>query len=398
MLQKFKSEIKVFLVVVAASVVLAVGGIFLLRALNSPESERIPTVQRTSSSTEEISIKESSGTFSFHGEVSKGETFEKILDRDLVFRLNPTRDDIGWIISIEPKVIPDQDSSWNFAGIVTPPYRGGVNHIYIEGWHFRNSDNSGPNELGSKNVNAPGDIREFFFVLNPEDYREAQRALDKMLWPGNWSEEEVQNAKNLHEKLPKGVGKLTIKEKEMELGNLIIGERPWIERMEFEVEITFPPTDTSTWQTYRNDEFGFEVKYSPIYRTQEIAAHETYPELNYEKHISSFKKGFRFLSQKSELYCSTLEVLLYEKENNTRDVWLQKNSGIAQGFGRREDVILNGIPSYFYTYPAGDLVPGNMYILDNEHYIFQINILGGLSGYEPAVECGSILSTFRFTP
>ncbi|MCH7990084.1 MAG: hypothetical protein IID46_13160, partial [Planctomycetes bacterium] len=64
----------------------------------------------------------------------------------------------------------------------------------------------------------------------------------------------------IHEQLPKGAGKLTIKE--MELGNLIIGERPWIERMEFEVELTFPlTTDTSTWQTYHDEDFGFEFLY-----------------------------------------------------------------------------------------------------------------------------------------
>ena len=33
----------------------------------------------------------------------------------------------------------------------------------IEGWHFRNADNSGPNEPGDKNVNAPGEKREFIF-------------------------------------------------------------------------------------------------------------------------------------------------------------------------------------------------------------------------------------------
>jgi len=217
-----------FIGVVSIAAILVGGAVFLF--LNSSKKSAGQLSQQTTLSlAKKTSTKESSVTVSFIGEVSKGESFEKVVGKGLVFRLNPTRD-IEWIISIEPEIIPDQDSSWNFAGIVTPPYRGGVNNTWIDGWQFRNSDNSGPLEWGS--LNAPGKVREFFFVLSTEDYQKAQEALDKMLWPGNWSAEEVQNAKNIHEELPKGVGRLTIKE--MELGNLIIDEKPWIELMEFE--------------------------------------------------------------------------------------------------------------------------------------------------------------------
>ena len=53
-----------------------------------------------------------------------------------------------------------------------------MNHKYIVGWHFRNFDNSGPNEVGPKNVNAPGKVREFYFVLNDTDYKKSGVAIN----------------------------------------------------------------------------------------------------------------------------------------------------------------------------------------------------------------------------
>lgn len=45
---------------------------------------------------------------------------------------------------------------------LTPPLHG-PNPCDIEGWHFRNADNTGPNEAGDGNVNAPQREREFLF-------------------------------------------------------------------------------------------------------------------------------------------------------------------------------------------------------------------------------------------
>jgi hypothetical protein len=43
---------------------------------------------------------------------------------------------------------------------LTPPWHSVPNPREIEGWHFRNADNIGPND-GS--VNAPQELREFIF-------------------------------------------------------------------------------------------------------------------------------------------------------------------------------------------------------------------------------------------
>ena len=54
----------------------------------------------------------------------------------------------------------------------------GTNHRLLEGWHFRNQANTGPNE---GDVNAPQREREFDFVLTPADYEQASQAVDTLV-------------------------------------------------------------------------------------------------------------------------------------------------------------------------------------------------------------------------
>jgi hypothetical protein len=139
----------------------------------------------------------------------------------------------GWDIWIGNKQRPNN----SYCGIVTPPFHG-INALYIEGWHFRNSDNSGPNEAGEKNVNAPQEEREFQFVTNESDYKKASEALDKIVYPYIYSEKEVDAAKKEFNEIKKGEGLLKIEK--MELGNLIIGEQAWFNKMEFQVWLKLP--------------------------------------------------------------------------------------------------------------------------------------------------------------
>ena len=88
----------------------------------------------------------------FSGEVLKGRSFERQVGANLFFRLVP--EELGWSISMGNKAPRE-----NFCSVVTPPYRG-MNALRIEGWHFRNADNTGPNDGG---VNAPRELREFIF-------------------------------------------------------------------------------------------------------------------------------------------------------------------------------------------------------------------------------------------
>jgi hypothetical protein len=167
-------------------------------------------------------------TVSFSGEVLKGQTYEKQLPASLFFRLVPQ--DLGWTISIGAKDNPEN----NFCSVVTPPYRG-INAIHIEGWHFRNSDNTGPNQVGAKNVNAPQQRRDFQFVLNSGDYRRAFDALQILLWPYSYSKQQIDQADAVHARLPKGSGTLVIRE--LRLNALEVGKQAGIDLLKMAVEL-----------------------------------------------------------------------------------------------------------------------------------------------------------------
>lgn len=174
-------------------------------------------------------------TTSFHGEVAGGDTVVHRFEHKghaFEFRLLPTRD--GWIIWIGDPVNRDR----NFVAAATPPFRGAVNPAVIQGWHFRNSDNTGPNEPGPKNVNAPQKRRNFAFVLNSEDFVRARQTLDVLLWPNDRPPEELTAAEAAFARIPKARGTMQITA--LELSNLVKGERASIDRMAFSVTIDWP--------------------------------------------------------------------------------------------------------------------------------------------------------------
>ena len=87
------------------------------------------------------------------GEVLKGTPFSESTRGGWILKLVPV--EAGWFLEITTKGRQDEDLSR-----LTPPWHFVPNAREIEGWHFRNADNTGPNE-GS--VNAPQKLREFIF-------------------------------------------------------------------------------------------------------------------------------------------------------------------------------------------------------------------------------------------
>ena len=87
------------------------------------------------------------------GEVVKGGTFRGTTAAGWILQLVPTAE--GWVLRVTVKGREAEDLSR-----LTPPWHGVPNARDIEGWHFRNAANSGPND-GS--VNAPQQLREFIF-------------------------------------------------------------------------------------------------------------------------------------------------------------------------------------------------------------------------------------------
>ena len=86
------------------------------------------------------------------GEVAGNRAFRETVGPGWVFTM--LRQDKGWAIRLMDKDGLDLTQ-------VTPPFHGPANPRDIEGWHFRNKDNTAANE-GS--VNAPQDLRLFAFA------------------------------------------------------------------------------------------------------------------------------------------------------------------------------------------------------------------------------------------
>ncbi len=166
------------------------------------------------------------------GAVTRGERFAWPLPGGLAFELRPLLQ--GWVIWIGDPARPED----NYATVATPPFRG-PNPTLIQGWHFRNADNTGPNASGPGNVNAPQHTRRFRFVLDKARFDTAMATLGVAFWPGDRGPAEVDAARDAFRAIEKADGTLQITD--LELGNLVAGERAWIERARFTLRLCRSP-------------------------------------------------------------------------------------------------------------------------------------------------------------
>jgi hypothetical protein len=145
--------------------------------------------------------------YTFSGVVKQGERFSRPFG-GFVFNLEPMQ--YGWTIDIA------QGQHHHLANL-TPPRHFVPNPIDIEGWHFRNEKNTGPN---TGDVNAPDEHREFFF---------SPKFGSCMSEPENASQAEFEAATR------DGTGVLEITD--LKLGNLKPGEKAGIQEMKFTVHL-----------------------------------------------------------------------------------------------------------------------------------------------------------------
>ena len=114
---------------------------------------------------------------------------------------------------------------------MTPPYRG-INALQIYAGHFLNEDGTGPDD-GS--VNAPGEERRFYFVIDKASNDAAFESLSAMLWPESTEAQEA--AAILHDGIHHECGILTVTE--IVAGD-VSGDSVQIESMTFDVELFIP--------------------------------------------------------------------------------------------------------------------------------------------------------------
>ena len=168
---------------------------------------------------------ESSGA-NKHYTLNEGQEFSLPLDKELTFSLVPSGN--GWIAEVRPSIYAKNVfpvGPPNLAAI-TPPFHG-PNPTDIQGWQFRNSDNTGSNEVGPKNVNAPGKIRQIQYCATVEDY---------INWEKEYEEYRSGRCLRDSEGCFPSVGcqeTLTLEVYDLKLNNLIAGQQAGITSMEF---------------------------------------------------------------------------------------------------------------------------------------------------------------------
>ena len=145
--------------------------------------------------------------------VNRGERLLEPFGPGLVLVLEPAEH--GWQI-----IVRDERLDENIARL-TPPFHFVPNPRDVEGWHFRNADNTGPSD-GS--ANAPQEERDF--VFSPE----VGRSIDYPMTPEQAAQLELA-----------GQGRLMITS--LRLGNLKPGKKAYIRRMTFSVRLSWP----SSW-------------------------------------------------------------------------------------------------------------------------------------------------------
>jgi hypothetical protein len=142
------------------------------------------------------------------GEVVAGEGYRVDFGPGFTFSLTPTEH--GWTISVL-----ERGTSSDLSRLTTP-FHFVPNPRQLDGWHFRNLANTGPNDGG---VNAPGAVREFCFWPGAKD-------LD---YP---TTEDIQSACEF--------GRGTLEILDHELTNLVPGQQAAFARMSFRVELSWP--------------------------------------------------------------------------------------------------------------------------------------------------------------
>lgn len=168
------------------------------------------------------------------GEANRGETvIHPFEHRGALYEFRMVPAGGGWTIWIGDPMQRDR----NYVTAVTLPLRG-VNPAVVQGWHFRNADNTGPNKPGKGHVNAPQKKREFSFVLDSAAYQAAREASEILLRPDGIREDDLAEAEIRLKKVPKGYGVMWIEA--LELGNLVEGEQAHIERMAFRIRLSLP--------------------------------------------------------------------------------------------------------------------------------------------------------------
>lgn len=192
-------------------------------------------------------------------ELRAGETFTRALPHGWQLALLPS--DHGWSL----RLFDRQTRAGRVdLSAVTPPYHGPANARDIEGWHFRNADDTGPN---TGDVNAPQDLRLFVFstgLIGTGGFRPPRPGATDASSPGAMSADTAE---------AEGRGWLRLLDHTLTPPDA--GERAGLASMRFQACLTWPhptPEQEADWTARREASQRAHDARDPTYSPEEREA------------------------------------------------------------------------------------------------------------------------------
>ena len=158
------------------------------------------------------------------GSVRRGDEFSQDFGSGFTFRLQGGKD--VWSIVITHAASPDNDLVYP----VNPPYR------------FSNRQYIGPGYGDSARESIAYTPRDLAFIYRPADIGRAWSDLDRVLWPYNYPEAEVQKATNDLTQIPTGTVTFEVLAAELGPDESRPGGEECVRALKFRASITWPGT------------------------------------------------------------------------------------------------------------------------------------------------------------
>jgi len=138
--------------------------------------------------------------------------------------------------------------------------------------------------------------------------------------------------------------------------------------------LSFPNNtiDTSDWETYRNEEFGFEVKYPKEFLVKSTSANQ----LDSSENLGASFMGHVAINDPKDLYSEFLIFFYRESINQTierRLVFQFKDPAEGKSLPSSKKIVLNNLTMVYFEDQETQQTLNGQYFLGDEHHGYEVH-------------------------